>query len=253
MGRILKTNSEVMRTMTHLTQLTRGSRGHGNSKTPTYPGWGPKGPGPSSPYAGVGGQDDSNIAHCIHQPFAECYAVQAFSIASNLDPKLMPNEHDQIMMRTVCTVIQSLVSRLPNNHSSHSKDRKKHHTLLTLKHRINIVHDVNTVEQHELLGADASRPLLDATPEGANSLALIQGVQSRFFYTTATVGTIRLVYHARSVSPVVEGQHISSKPPGERELSCSRSSSLVPIPLRANLLQQPAEALYQKILNGTHH
>ena len=85
-----------------------------------------------------------------------------FFITSNLDPKLMPKEQDQIMMRKVCALIQSFVSCLPNYHSSHSEDREKYHTLLTLIRRVNIVHDVTNVEQHELLGADASRPLLDS-------------------------------------------------------------------------------------------
>ncbi len=43
----------------------------------------------------------------------------------------------------------------------------KHHTLLTLKRRKNVVHDVTNVEQHELLGFDASRPLPDVIPERA--------------------------------------------------------------------------------------
>ena len=52
------------------------------------------------------------------QHFVECYAVQAFSIVSNLDPKLTPKEQDQIPMRKVCTFIQSLVSCLSNHHSN---------------------------------------------------------------------------------------------------------------------------------------
>ena len=102
-------------------------------------------------------------ARCIHQPFVECYTVQAFSIVSNLDPKLVPKEQDQIPMRKVCTLIKSLVSRLPNHHTGYSQDRAKHHTLLTLMRRVNIVHDVTNVEQHELSGADVSRPLSDVT------------------------------------------------------------------------------------------
>ena len=34
-------------------------------------------------------------ARCIHPPFVECYAVQAFSIASDFDPKLMPKNHNE--------------------------------------------------------------------------------------------------------------------------------------------------------------
>ena len=53
--------------------------------------------------------------------------------------------------------------------------------LLTLKRRANIVQNVPNVEQHKLSWADASRPLLDVTPEQANPLAVVEGVQSRFF------------------------------------------------------------------------
>ena len=49
-----------------------------------------------------------NQARCIHPPFVECYAIQAFSIASDFDPKLMPKIQNQITMRKVC--IQSLLS-----------------------------------------------------------------------------------------------------------------------------------------------
>ena len=61
-------------------------------------------------------------ACCLHPPFVECYAVQVFSIASNLDPKLMPKEQYQITMRKVCIDIQfwlQLGSR-ETPHASHS-------------------------------------------------------------------------------------------------------------------------------------
>ena len=156
-------------------------------------------------------------ARCIHPPFVECYAVQAFSIASNLDPKLMPKEQDQIPMINVCTLIQSFVSRHPNNHSVYNQDREKHHTLLTLIRRYNIVYDVTNVEQHELLGTDTSCPLLDVTSERPYPIAVVEGMQSRFFQSTAAAGVVRRVCQARSVSPVAEGQRITRKPPGERE------------------------------------
>ena len=35
-------------------------------------------------------------ARCSHPPFAECYAIQAFSIASDFDPQLMPKIQNQI-------------------------------------------------------------------------------------------------------------------------------------------------------------
>ena len=58
MGRILMINYQVIGPMTHHIQLARGSRGY----TKFYlPGWGPQGPGPSSPCTGRGGRDDSNI------------------------------------------------------------------------------------------------------------------------------------------------------------------------------------------------
>ena len=43
---------------------------------------------------------------------------QAFSIASDFDPKLMPKIQNQITMGKVCIVIQSLLSRRPNHHGS---------------------------------------------------------------------------------------------------------------------------------------
>ena len=60
-----------------------------------------------------------DLARCTHPPSIECYAIQAFSIPSNFDPKLIPEEQNQITMRKVCTVIQSLLSRRPNYHSSY--------------------------------------------------------------------------------------------------------------------------------------
>ena len=98
-------------------------------------------------------------ARCTHPLFVVCYAIQAFSIASDFDPRLMPKIQNQITMRKVCIVIQSLLSRRPNHHSSYGLDRDKHHTLLTLKQRKNVVHDITNVEQHELLGFDTTRPL----------------------------------------------------------------------------------------------
>ena len=102
----------------------------------------------------------------------------------------MPKIQNQITMRKVCIVIQSLLSRRPNHHSSYGLDHEKHHTLLTLKRRKNVVDDVTNVEQHELLGFDASRPLPDVIPERANSLAVVEGVPSRFFQATAAANVI---------------------------------------------------------------
>ena len=59
-------------------------------------------------------------ACCMHPPSVKCYAAQAFSFKSDVDPKLMPKEKNQIAKRKVCTVIQSFLLHLPNPHSGHS-------------------------------------------------------------------------------------------------------------------------------------
>ena len=48
---------------------------------------------------------------------------------------------------------------------------------LTLKLGKNVVH----VEEHKLIGFDTSRLLSDLIPEQTNSLAVVEGVLSRFF------------------------------------------------------------------------
>ena len=166
----------------------------------------------------------------------------------------MPKKQNQITMRKVYTVILSLVSRLPNHHSSNGKDRQKHPTLLTLIRRINIVHDVTKVEQQELFGIDEGRPLPDVTPERAKPLAVVEGVQNRFLQTTAAVRAINHVCHARSESPVVERQRIPGRPPSEQELEVVQEvRTSCPIPLRAILLQRPAELPHKRIRSRTHH
>ena len=70
--------------------------------------------------------------------------------------------------------------------------------LLTLKRRKNVVDDVTNVEQHELLGFDVSRPFPEVIPEWMNSLAVVEGVLSRFFQATAVVNAIRHVFQAHS-------------------------------------------------------
>ena len=88
----------------------------------------------------------------------------------------------------------------------------KHHTLLTLKQRKNVVYDVTNVEQHDLLGFDASRPLPDVIPGRTNSLAGVEGVLSRFFQTTTAAGTIEHVCQARSEAQAEKGQRVPFKP-----------------------------------------
>ena len=191
---------------------------------------------------------------CIHPPFVECYVIQTFSITSKLNPKLMPKVQDQIPMRKVCTLIQSLVLRHPNHHSSYSQDREKHHTLLTLIWSYNIVYDITNIEQQEPPGTNTSHPLPDVTLERPYPLAVVEGVQSRFFLTTSATGAIRHVCQACSVSPVVVGQCIPGELPGERELRVVQESwAWCPNPLGANLPQWPADPLLQRIWNGALH
>ena len=52
----------------------------------------------------------------------------------------------------------------------------------------NIVYDVTNIEQHELFEIDASCSLTDVTLERANSLAVVEGIQNRFFHPSATAG-----------------------------------------------------------------
>ena len=131
------------------------------------------------------------------------------------DPRLMPNGQNQITMRKVCTDIQSLASRLTNNHSSHSQDHEKLHTHLTLIQRNNIVQSATNVEQHELFGIDAGRSFLEVSPKWADLLAVVQVIKSHFFQITAAVKTNRYVCLACLGRKVFEGQHIPCKPPGE--------------------------------------
>ena len=194
-----------------------------------------------------------DLAHCIHPPFVECYAIQAFSIASDFDPKLMPKRQNQITMRKVCIVIQSLLSYRPNHHS----DREKRYTLLTLNRRKNVVNDVTNVEQHELLGFDASRPLnstpKNMIPKRANSLAVV-GVISRFFQTTAAASEIRHVCQARFEVQAKKGQRVPCKSPGERELGVVQEARFWrPIPVREDLLHSPAAPLAKRVRSRIHH
>ena len=64
-------------------------------------------------------------ACCIHLPLVECYAIQAFSIASIafciycILGIFMPKIQNQITTRKASIVIQSLLSRRPNHHPSY--------------------------------------------------------------------------------------------------------------------------------------
>ena len=115
-----------------------------------------------------------DYANCMHPIFVGCYVVQAFSIAFDLDPKLMPEEKNQIMMRKVCAIIQSLLPHHPSHHSGYGSDHEKYYTFLTLPWRQNIVYEVTNVEQHKLFGIDASCVLSDVTQKQANLLTVVE-------------------------------------------------------------------------------
>ena len=91
MGKILRTNDQMTRTMTDNTQLTRFQEGKNNAY---LPGMGSR--RTCTVDAMVRKRREGWLQHCplsydqarcIHPPSAECYAIQAFSIASDFDPK----------------------------------------------------------------------------------------------------------------------------------------------------------------------
>ena len=55
-------------------------------------------------------------ARCMHPPSIKYYVIQAFSITSDFDPKLMLKEQNQITMRKVCIVMQNFLLCRPNHH-----------------------------------------------------------------------------------------------------------------------------------------
>ena len=73
-----------------------------------------------------------------------------------------------------------------------------------MKRRKNVVHDVTNVEQHKLFGFDSSRPLPDVIPKRADSLAVVEGVLSRFFQPTAAARAIKHVCQVRFVVQVAK-------------------------------------------------
>ena len=147
------------------------------------------------------------------------------------------------MMRKICTVIQSLLSRLPDHYSSYSSDCEKHPKLLTLIWRVNIVHDITKVEQHKLLGTDMGHSLTTCSSRRHAKPFPLNHCHSK---------TIRHVCQICSESPVVEGQCIPGKPPSERELVVQEARAWCPILLRVNLSQQPTKPLHQRIRSRTH-
>ena len=107
--------------------------------------------------------------------------------------------------------------------------------------------DVTNVEQYELLGFDVSRLLPDVIPERANSLAVVEGVLSRFFQTTDAANAIRHVYQACSEVQAEKGQRIPCKSPGEQDFGfVQEARSWRPIPVGADLLRCPAAPLAER-------
>ena len=126
--------------------------------------------------------------------------------------------------------------------------------LLTLKLKRNVVYDITKIEQHELLGFDAGRPLSDMIPKWTNSLTVIEGGLSHFFQTTATARIIWYVCKARLVIQAENGQPIPCKPPGERELRVIQEArTWSPVPISANFLLRPAEPVLERIQSVAHY
>ena len=127
-------------------------------------------------------------------------------------------------MKKVCTVIQYFLARRSDHHSGHSLDHDKHLMFLTT------VHDVTNVEQHQLLRIDSGRPLPDVTPKRADPHVEVEGVQSRFFWATATPRVVGHVCQTSFEIPVVMGRL------GEQELVVQKARTWCPIPLGVYLL-----------------
>ena len=89
------------------------------------PEWGLERPRPSLPCTGRRGKDNSNVAPFLTTKLAACIHLlldvmrsKRFVTASDLDSNLMPKEKNQITIRKVCAVMQSLLRR-PNHYSGY--------------------------------------------------------------------------------------------------------------------------------------
>ena len=104
---------------------------------------------------------------------------------------------------------------------------------------------------------DAGRPL-PVTPKRANSLAIVEGVRNRFFLTTTAaeaIGHVCQTYFECIIRHISQTHfdctRVPCKPPGELELGVVQEArTWRPIPLRANLLQRPAELPHEKIFSS---
>ena len=78
-------------------------------------------------------------------------------------------------------------------------------------------------------------------PGRANSIAVGEGMLSRFFQATAAASTIGHVCQARSEVQVEKGQRVSCKPPGEREPGIVQEArTQCPIPMGEDFIRRPA-------------
>ena len=107
--------------------------------------------------------------------------------------------------------------------------RETHHTLLTVKRRKNVVYDVTNVEQHELFGFDASRPLPDVIPKRTDSLAVVEGVLRPFLpshcRSEGNQACLPGPLWSSSRERITHSEQVAR---WARTRSCSRSSILAP-------------------------
>ena len=84
---------------------------------------------------------------------------------------------------------------------------------------------------------DVGRPLTNVTPKRTDTLAIVERVQSHFFWASVAVRTTGHVGLTHFESPGVKTQRVPCEPPGERELGVvQEAQNRRPIPLGANLL-----------------
>ena len=88
-------------------------------------------------------------------------------------------------MRKVCVIIQSLLPRRPNRHSSYGYDRHKHRSFLTLPRRKNIVNGITNTSSTSCFG---SMRAVHPSTWLKNRLAVIDAVQSRYFNPSTAGG-----------------------------------------------------------------
>ena len=152
--------------MTHIIRVTREERG---TKF-TYRRWGLEGPGRSWSWPGSKGKGDFNIAyfHAI-KLVAFTHVMWSKYFLSHLILTLNRCQKNRIRSRWEI----SFRSHYFDHRSGHSQNHVKYHTFLTFIRRFNIVHNVNNLEHHKLLGIDAGYPLSDMTPKRTDLLAVV--------------------------------------------------------------------------------